>query len=349
MKEILIGKVEEGQRLDRFLGKCLPHASGGFLHKMLRKKNITLNGHKAGGYEKIQAGDRIQVYFSDETYEKFSSSSHSLCDRQGGKQPDQVSLSREQTGLREKVKVLYRDEDILVFHKPAGMLSQKSLASDDSLNDYLLDLCKKEGWLSEETMEHFHPSVANRLDRNTSGIVLCGISIRGLQVLSRALKDRELSKYYLALVAGHVPASRLVKGYLTKDEKHNRAYFSRSPGEGALPVETEYQVLAAGKECSLLRIRLITGKSHQIRAHLAGEGYPILGDPKYGDREINRRLKKELGVSHQMLHAYEINFNRYYDGLAIIDEMPEIFCRVMDYYGLVRKGQASWEHGIQED
>ena len=111
-----------------------------------------------------------------------------------------------------------------------------------------------------------------------------------------------------------------------------RAIFSESPREGSVPIETEYHILAAGDDVSLLKIRLITGKSHQIRAHLAAKGYPILGDPKYGDREINRRMRKELDVSYQMLHAYEIDFDQHYDGLVITDEMPDIFRRVLNYY-----------------
>ena len=333
MKEISVSRVEEGQRLDRFLGKCLPNASGGFVHKMLRKKNIKLNGKKATGSETIQSGDRVQIFFSDETFEKFSSRpahSHGKGDERGD--TGRHKLTKEQALLREKVRILYRDEDIVVLHKPAGMLSQKSVPADDSLNDYLLDLCRKEGWLSPESMEHFRPSVANRLDRNTSGIVLCGISTKGLQFLSRVLKERDLSKYYLALVAGHAPRPCLIKGYLTKDEKKNIAIFSENPREGSVPIETEYHILAAGDDVSLLRIRLITGKSHQIRAHLAAKGYPILGDPKYGDREINRRMRKELDVSYQMLHAYEIDFDQHYDGLVITDEMPDVFRRVLDYY-----------------
>ena len=335
MKEISVSRVEEGQRLDRFLGKCLPAASSGFLHKMLRKKNIKLNGRRADGSELIQSGDQIQIYFSDDTFEKFSERPvHSFQKERAKANTRTRKLTAEQAALRKKVRILYKDDDIVVLHKPAGMLSQKSVPQDDSLNDYLLDLCREKEWLSEETMEHFRPSVANRLDRNTSGIVLCGISIKGLQFLSGILKKRDLHKYYLALVAGRVPGSCLIKGYLTKDEKRNKALFSKTPGEGSVPIETEYHVLAAGDEVTLLKIRLITGKSHQIRAHLAGEGYPILGDPKYGDREINRRMKKEWDITYQMLHAHEIDFKQHYGGLVITDEIPDVFNRVLNHYGM---------------
>lgn len=333
MKEIPITKVEEGQRLDRFLGKCLPLAGTGFLHKMLRKKNIKLNGKKAEGNEKLQSGDKIQIFFSDDTYEKFRGNAGKSEQKSGmtSEKRTQNSLSKEQQSLRDQVKVLYKDEEIVILHKPAGMLSQKSEKKDDSLNDYLLDLCRKERWLDEMSLSHFRPSVANRLDRNTSGIVLCGITTSGLQKLSSALKERTIEKYYLALVCGHVTLGKKVKGYLVKDEEKNVVHFSEKKTEGAMSIETEYTVLKAGREASLLRIRLITGKSHQIRAHLAAEGYPILGDYKYGDRLMNQKLKRSLGITYQMLHSYEIHFGEQLHGLKICDEMPEDFQKAMEY------------------
>lgn len=339
MKEITITKIQEGQRLDRFLGKCLPGASRSFLYKMLRKKNIKLNEAKADGSEKLSAGDRIQIYFSDETYAGFAGAKggdHNAREEAGRTSHvgrDQGS-STESDRLRKEVRILYKDEDILILHKPAGMLTQKSSPEDDSLNDYLLDLCRREKWLDEEALTYFHPSVANRLDRNTSGIVLCGISMKGLQQLSSALRDRSLEKYYLTLVAGKVTRPGSVRGYLSKDREKNKVFFSTHPLEGGAPVETEYEPVSCGEEVSLLKVRLITGKSHQIRVHLASEGFPILGDNKYGDRRINRKLKMDLGISGQLLHSYEIGFGRHLEGMKVRDPMPESFVRVMDYFGL---------------
>lgn len=343
MREIPISRVHEGQRLDRFLGKCLPLASGGFLHKMLRKKNIKLNGQKAEGNEKLKQGDTIQIFFSDETFEKFRGGQTMPSSAETGDKSSQTgrskkvparTLTREQLELRKKVKVLYRDEQILVLHKPAGMLSQKSEKSDDSINDYLIDFCQKKGWVDEESMEYFRPSIANRLDRNTSGIVLCGITTSGLQLLSRVLRDRTIRKYYLALVAGKVEHGKKIKGYLYKDREKNVVHYSRTPVEDAMPIETEYEVIRANSKASLLKIRLITGKSHQIRAHLAADGYPILGDYKYGNRNINQQLKRETGISWQMLHSHEIDFDRQLDGLVIRDEIPEEFTKAMQLFGL---------------
>lgn len=254
MKEITITKREEGQRFDKFLIKYLPGASSGFLHKMLRKKNIKLNGKKQKAGE-AYSGRFDSDFFSDETLEKFqnpqsgrddsyeadSSMGNHKSDRGFGqsgrnRQPDREQakvymkdragnggqerkLTKEERELRKQVHVLYSSEDILVFHKPAGMLSQRAKASDDSLNDYLIDYCIQTGIISKEELAGFRPSIANRLDRNTSGIVLAGISIKGLQRLASMLRERTLGKYYLCLVEGKVKEDARIAGYLTKEEK----------------------------------------------------------------------------------------------------------------------------------
>lgn len=361
MKEITITKREEGQRFDKFLGKYLPGASSGFLHKMLRKKNIKLNGKKAEGKEKLAAGDLIQIFFSDETLEKFkngrgdqdvSIAGGEGTRTQGGKTQEILRengtrnkaenqrrrrLTKEETKLREQVRVLYASEDILVFHKPAGMLSQRAKASDDSLNDYLLDYCIKEGILSREELAGFRPSIANRLDRNTSGIVLAGISIRGLQMLSAMLRERTIGKYYLCLVEGQVKADARIAGYLTKEEKNNKVTLHKEKVEGASYIETEYKVLKSTEKASLLKIRLITGKSHQIRGHLASVGHPVFGDYKYGHRDFNNQIKWKDGINYQLLHSYELlvpEGTGELSGLHITDPVPKAFHLVQKRWNL---------------
>ena len=356
MKEITITKREEGQRFDRFLGKYLPGASSGFLHKMLRKKNIKLNGKKAEGREKLSAGDLIQIFFSDETFEKFQkpqeggkqdtfTDGKSIVQRTQGKQLERTKqkkrLTKEEMNLREQVKVLYSSEDILVFHKPAGMLSQRAKADDDSLNDYLIDYCVKNGIISREELAAFRPSVANRLDRNTSGIVLAGISIRGLQTLSTMLRERTLGKYYLCLVEGRVKEDARISGYLTKEEKNNKVSLHKEKVEGASYIETEYTVLKSTEKASLLKIRLITGKSHQIRGHLASTGHPVFGDYKYGNREFNNQVKWKEGINYQLLHSYELivpEGTGELSGLHIIDPVPEAFHQVQKNWNLEFSG-----------
>ena len=334
MKEITVTRAETGQRFDRYLLRYMPNTTAGFLHKMLRKKNIKLNGGKASGSEKLQEGDRIQIYFSEETLEKFIGQEESTARR----------LSAEQKKLRREVRLLYATDDVLVFHKPAGMLTQKARKEDDSLNDYLLEYCREHGMAGTEEESVFRPSVANRLDRNTSGIVLCGITTAGLQTLSRLLRERSLEKYYLCIVCGQIRGSRKVKGWLVKDERRNTVTLRRAFMEGAAPVETWYEALAVSAEATLLKVRLITGKSHQIRAHLASEGHPVLGDYKYGNRQDNDRLKRASGINYQLLHSYELRIPEQVAsvpeamwGFRITDPPPEPFVRAMEHFGLSMK------------
>ncbi|MBQ9157122.1 MAG: RluA family pseudouridine synthase [Eubacterium sp.] len=333
MREIIISRQEEGQRLMRYLRGYLPGAGSGFLHKMLRKKNIKLNQAKADGTEKLICGDRIQIYFSEETLKTF---------RQGTSTALQVKKADEKTRLsplRRQIKVLYRDQDVLFLHKPAGLLTQKSGPGDDSLNDYLLDYWAREIMAGKDLPPSFRPSVANRLDRNTSGIVACGLTTRGLQILSSLFKNRELVKYYLCIVRGTVTGSRRLRAYLKKDEEANQVALYKEAVEGSAPVETWYETLCSGREASLLKVRLVTGRSHQIRAHLSSLGHPILGDGKYGDPEFNRNLKK--GSRSLMLHSSELilpertgSIPDSLRGLKIRDPLPEEFREALLMFSL---------------
>lgn len=346
MKQLNITEHEAGQRLDRLLAKVFSQAGKGFLYKMLRKKNIVLNGKRAEGNEALKAGDVISVYFSDETYEKLSSSTPSQsavlygAEKTGGaKQTENAKnageVSRQKKHIRKQVpQVVYEDKHVLILHKPAGMLSQKAEAEDDSLVDYVQDYLLKTGCLSEERLRTFRPGICNRLDRNTEGLVIAGKTILGLQTMSELLRSRKLDKYYLCVVKGTVERPMRLKGYLVKDETKNQVTVGNGP-EGE-PIETEYYPIAATNAGTLLEVKLITGKSHQIRAHLASAGHPIAGDMKYGDVEYNRRMKERFGVRHQMLVAYRMvfpNLPEEFSGLSekevktVLPAVFEHFCR----------------------
>ena len=317
MKEIRIGKREEGQKLIRLLSHYLPEAGSGFLHKMIRKKNIVLNGKKTEGGVVLKDGDMIRIYFSDETLEHFR-----------GKQKEEKAVPPRQDSLRKEVRKLYENDDIIAFHKPAGMLSQKADASSDSLNDYLLDYCRQKGIIREDSP--FRPSVANRLDRNTSGIVLCGISAKGLRDLTRMLKERTLRKYYLALVEGRLKKGGHWIAYLTKDNKSNTVDVKKSPSRGASRIETAFEVLACNDRASLLKVDLITGKSHQIRAHFASCGHPLIGDPKYSGKS----RKSDRAFGRQMLHCERVHFMDGEKEISIHDPLPDDFTRALARLGL---------------
>lgn len=299
MKEFTITKAQEGQKAIKFCCRMLPDAQPSFLHKMMRKKNITRNGKKLEGNDTLHAGDCIRFFFSDETFQKFA-----------GKTPAENAHSQmhfADHGLMPE-RILYEDEDVLFYDKPAGMLSQKATVTDVSLNEFFLQYLLGSGQLEAENLSLQKPSVCNRLDRNTSGIVLCGKSHQGLVTLNALLKERTLCKYYRCIVVGRVERRILVRGYLKKDEAKNTVQIRECEFPGASYIETEIVPLQAGRDFSLLEIHLITGKTHQIRAHMAYLGHPIVGDYKYGDRVVNDRLRRSIGLSHQLLHAYRIVF-----------------------------------------
>jgi 23S rRNA pseudouridine955/2504/2580 synthase len=316
MKEFTITRNEENQRFDKYLKKLLPNAGSSFLYKMLRKKNITLNGKKASGNEFLKQGDRIEVFFSDETFDKFSGN-----DR---KQDDTFErLAQLPSG---GVTVIYEDDDILIADKPFNMLSQKTVPTDISANELLLGYLIRTGKLTRESYATFHPSVCNRLDRNTTGLLLMGVSLKGSQQLSAMLKERSIQKYYLAVAAGEIRTGEHLKGYLSKDAKTNQVRISpHKDSPDAKPVETSYEPLCYANGATLLKVHLITGKTHQIRAHLASVSHPIIGDPKYGDPEVNRRYRTECNVRAQLLHAYRLEFP---DGRTFEAPVPSAFSKI---------------------
>lgn len=288
MKEIQVNKNEAGQRLDKMLAKYLNKAPKSFIYKMLRKKNITLNKKKADGSEKLLLDDKVQLFLSDETIEKFS----------------EVSVVANEVAL----DVIYEDENIVVINKPAGMLSQKAKPEDESLTEYVIAYLLKTGQLTKEELLSFHPGLCNRLDRNTSGMIIAGKSLVGLQQMGLLLKDRNLDKYYQCIVKGVVKEKTMIEGYLTKDKSHNKVTISKEPVEGADYIKTQYEPLKTNGEYTLLRVKLLTGRSHQIRAHLHSIGHPIIGDGKYGDVQVNKYFKRNFNLRFHLLHSYELDF-----------------------------------------
>ena len=221
--------------------------------------------------------------------------------------------------------IVYEDEDVLIVNKPAGMLSQKAKPQDVTLVEYILGYLQKKGeWSPKDSLK---PGICNRLDRNTSGIILMGKSLSGLQKLSEDLRERTIKKYYMAWVCGDVSDEMLIEGYLTKDAATNKVLISDDPiSAGSAHIKTEYRPVKKLSDRTLLEVHLITGKSHQIRAHLASIGHPIIGDYKYGDRKINDKYKEQYGIKSQLLHAQRVVFE---DGMEIKDEIPDVFKKLM--------------------
>lgn len=289
MKEFQIRDNEAGQRFDKYLSKLLRNAPKSFFYKMLRKKNITLNGKKATGNEKLEAGDQVKLFLSDETFDKFS---------------QQDKAARAVTTL----DVLYEDADVLLINKPAGMLSQPDDTKEPSMVEYVIGYLLEKGELTEEDLWTFRPSVCNRLDKNTSGIIAAGKSLVGLQELSELFHDRTVHKEYLCIVKGVLHEKKHIKGYLCKDTKQNKVAIYKQKQKEAQPIETVYEPLDDNGEVTLLKVGLITGRTHQIRAHLASEGHPLAGDTKYGQDAFNRRYREKYQLKHQLLHAFRLSF-----------------------------------------
>lgn len=328
MKKLIIEKQTAGGRMDKAASKYLDKAPQGFIYKMLRKKNIVLNDQKATGKEILQDGDVITFYLADETIEKFRSARKTAPASQNKLAP----------------YILYEDDNLIALNKPAGMLSQKSKPQDHSLNDLLT------GYLQAEDL--FTPGISNRLDRNTSGIVLAGKNSAAVRALNTAIKERQLAKYYLTVVKGIPDPEGTLEGYLQKDASSNKVIVYRRCPEAEkdsyVYCKSTYRLLDHTETSSLLMIDLVTGRSHQIRAQFAGAGYPLMGDPKYGDPVWNRRALAEWGVHNQLLHAWKIRFDsmegilEYLNGTSILCPLPASFKKVL-------KGEHLCLHGVQED
>ena len=326
MQELHVTENEAGQRLDKLLAKFLNQAPKSFLYKMMRKKNIVLNGKKCTGNEKLKQGDSIKLFFSDETIEKFSAGTYAI--------PKKEKINM--------LPIIYEDEQVLLMNKPVGVLSQKAKDSDVSAVEILINYLMKTDQLSKEQFRTFHPSICNRLDRNTSGILVAGKTLPALQEMSRFFKERTIAKYYRCLVKGRVIKSEdYIKGYLVKDQKTNKVSITKKKTEEGVPIETEYCVIQSNDEVSLLEVHLITGKTHQIRAHLASIGHPIIGDYKYGDKQINEMYRQAYGLKSQLLHAYRLEMPSSNGSLAYLNdkkfvaELPDKFIKICKDKGVL--------------
>lgn len=286
MREIEITGKEQGQRADKFLLKYMNKANKSFVYKMIRKKNIKLNDKRLMGNELLKTGDVIKLYLADETIDKF--------------REDKRILKTERN-----FSIVFEDENILLCGKPAGLIVHPDKEhKTNTLNDQLLYYLYKKGEYNPNNSMGFVPSVCNRLDVNTSGIVAMGKNLNAVQELNRGFRDRLIDKYYITLVKGVVEKSGTIEGYHSKSSE-NTASISKTDNGGSY-ICTHYRPIKSNGKYTLLEIKLETGKSHQIRVCMKYIGHPIVGDRKYGDYEVNKYYYDKFGLENQFLHSYRL-------------------------------------------
>lgn len=337
MKILSVKENEAGQRLDKLLSKYLNKAPKSFVYKMLRKKNIVLNGRKAQGNEKLVLHDEIKLFLSEDTIAKFQNDAFS------------ESTSKTENLNHLKLEILYEDKNICLINKPVNMLSQKAKDTDISVVELLTAYLLQSGQITADELKSFHPSVCNRLDRNTSGIIIAGKTLTGLQKMSEILKDRSLHKYYWCVVSGTMETSSDIEGYLYKDELKNKVSVQKKPKDGASYIKTSYRVLESNGSVTLLEVLLITGRSHQIRAHLSSIGHPVIGDSKYGNPALNREWGLKYGLHSQLLHSRRLQMPVIEGALCELSEKEWTAPLPRQFEKIIRKeGLVSCRHGTPE-
>ena len=286
MREIILTAADANRRLDKYLAQYFNNVPRTLLYKMLRKKNIKLNGQKADGHEITQAGDCLTFYLSEDTINGWMS-------------------ERAVEASAVLPDIVYEDDFMLMLNKPAGLLTH---TGEDTLLRQVLYYLKQTGAYDNSPGATFTPALCNRLDRNTSGLVTCGKTLAALQVLNAIFAERRADKEYLAVARGKIDGSDILDGYLYKNEHTNKVYVSQNKEHAdSVPIQTAYAVIAHGHGHTLLKIHPITGRSHQIRAQMAAIGHPLAGDVKYGG-------KKTPYAPAQLLHCCHLSFKET-DGL----------------------------------
>lgn len=289
MKELTIGKNDAGRRLDRFVGKAVPLLPEALLQKYIRLKRIKVNGKGARRDDRLREGDVLQLYINDAFFETPSEENAYL----------KVSTP--------KLTIVYEDENILLADKKPGVLchSDGQWSYDTLIANIQAYLYAKGDWRPREE-NAFAPALCNRIDRNTGGIVIAAKNAEALRILNEKIKNREIDKYYLCAVRGcPEPKAGICHDWLFKDAKKNQVFIRQSPCPGAKEAVTEYRTLQTKNGLSLVECRLLTGRTHQIRAQMAFHGTPLLGDGKYGAERFN----KQFGEKGQALYSYRLIFD----------------------------------------
>ena len=315
MIKITIGKNEQNQRLDKFLRKYLENAPLSFIYKTIRK-DVKVNGKRGREDTILQLDDELTLYISDDDMRKFK-------------------RKERQVRAKRQFRIAYEDENIIVVEKPFGLLTHGDhTEKKNHLTNQVVDYLIEKGDYNPRIERTFSPAPVNRLDRNTTGLVLFAKNYMALQELNSLMREKNrIRKYYMTIVSGNLKEKLVLRDRMVKDSRNNKVTVVSEDEEGLL-METIVTPVKSNDRYTLVQVEIITGRTHQIRAHLSKAGHPVIGDVKYGDRRVNSYVNKKFGLSTQLLHAYRLEFDldgsklEYLTGKSVEAQLPYEFMKI---------------------
>lgn len=308
MQKFIVKDNESGQTLEKYVRKVLKDAPLSFIYKLFRKKDVKVDGHWQKEKYLISSGEEITIYISDSQLIEFK------------KKSVDTSMNNISSWI------VYEDKNILIINKPRGVIVQKDKSGTPALDEMVISYLINKGEYDPNVDLGYTPAPSHRLDRNTAGLIIFGKNIATLRYLSKVIQDKNIiNKKYLTLVKGVINKEGEINAPLVKNSKTGRVNVS-SDGKEAITV---YKAIKNINDFTLLEVTLLTGRTHQIRVHLAYINHPVVGDSKYGDYELNKRLEKEYGFKNQFLLSYSLKFNKldapleYLSGKSFKIDLPD--------------------------